>query len=101
MTDHRRSGVSFDALEADLQSVSYPIDRADLIARLGERPVAHANGTVTLASVLGTGGDEEFGSAEDVREAVLNLIGEEAEGRIGYTDREPNARGPDYEQQSF
>lgn len=101
MTDHRRSGVTFGDLQTDLEAEDYPLSAEELLERYGEREVTHANGTATLREVIEPSGEETHDSADDVIQAVLNMIGEDAEGRVDYTDREPNARGEEYEQESF
>lgn len=101
MTDNRRSGVTFGALQDDLEVEDYPLSTEELLERYGAREMAHANGSVTLREVIEPMGEESYRSANEVQQAVLNMIGEGAEGRKEYTDREPNARGANFEQQSF
>lgn len=101
MTDDRELGVSFDTLNDALETVNYPIAASTLIEEYGDREVSHANGTATVREILEPSGEESYESADEVRQSILNMLGEEAEGRVGYTDREPNARAPEFDQESF
>lgn len=86
MTDDRESGVEFGPLAADLEDLDYPISNAALVDRFGDRDVDHANGTTSLREVLGSV-DDEYESAEEVRQTVFSMIGEDAVGREAYSDR--------------
>lgn len=101
MGDNRDVGIEFGDLTGDLEAESYPLSAEDLLDRYGDRRLEHANGTVTLQELLEESPRDAYESADDVHQAVLNMVGEYAEGRLDYTDREPNARGEDFEQQSF
>lgn len=101
MGDNRDMGIEFGDLQNDLEAEEYPIPAEDLLSRYGDRRLGHANGSVTLFELLDEGSKETYRSADDVHQAVLNMVGDYAEGRKDYTDREPNARGEDFEPQSF
>ena len=101
MGDNRDVGIEFGDLQGDLEAESYPLAADELLHRYGDRRLEHAGGGVTLRELLGAGAVDSYESADDVHQAVLNMVGREAEGRLGYTDREVNARGGDFEQQSF
>lgn len=101
MSDNRDVGLEFGDLQDDLEAADYPLSNDELLEQYGDREVRHANGTESLRSLLGALEDNTYDSADDVHQAVLNMVGEGAEGRQDYTDREPNARGEDYEPQSF
>jgi len=101
MSDNRDVGVTFGDLQDDLEGEKYPISADELLDRYGDRRVDYANGSASLRELLAEGSEATYESADDVHQAVLNMVGEEAEGRQDYTDREPNARGEDFEQQSF
>lgn len=87
MSDNRDRGVEFGALADDLAEASYPMSTTTLLERYGERELEHASGTVSLGEVLPAELDREFDGVEDVRDSVLNMIGEAAVGREGYSDR--------------
>lgn len=101
MTENRRSGVSFGDLQDKLEREAYPMSTDTLLEKHGERELTHANGAETLREIIEPMGHDTFDSVDEIQRAVLTMIGDEAEGRKDYTDREPNARGADFEQQSF
>lgn len=81
--------------------MNYPVAASTLFEEHGDREISHANGTTTVREILEPSGEEGYESPDGVRQSILMMIGEEAEGRVGYTDREPNARAPEFEQESF
>lgn len=101
MSDNRDVGVTFGDLQDDLEGEEYPISADELLERYGGREVRHAGGSATLRELLSGASEETYESPDAVHQAVLNMVGEGAEGRKDYTDRETNARGEDFEQQSF
>lgn len=101
MGDNRDMGIGFGDLHEDLETIEYPISAGELLERHGDHRLEHANGSVSLRELLEDGSEEAYESPADVHQAVLNMVGDYAEGRKDYTDREPNATGEDFEQQSF
>lgn len=87
MSDNRDRGVEFGALADDLADASYPMSTSELLEQYGDRELEHASGSVSLREVLPAELDREFEGVEDVHDAVLNMIGEAAVGREGYSDR--------------
>lgn len=87
MSDNRNRGIEFGDLAQDLADESYPMTKAELLERYGDRELQHASGTVALHEVLPAEGEREYGDVDDVRDSVLNMIGEAAVGREGYSDR--------------
>ncbi|WP_435346357.1 DUF5789 family protein [Haloarchaeobius sp. HRN-SO-5] len=100
MTDEREQGVDFGDVQDELESETYPLSTDELVEKYGDRELSHANGTVTLGEVVEPL-DEDYRSYDEVKRAVLTMVGEEAEGRTGYTDRGQNATAEDYDQHSF
>lgn len=101
MGKNRDMGIEFGDLHDDLEAGEYPLTAEELLERYGERRVEHASGAVTLRELLEESSEGGYGSAEEVRQAVLNMVGDGAGGRKAYTDREQNATGRGYEPQSF
>ena len=101
MSDNRDVGVTFGDLQDDLEAEEYPISAAALLERYGDREVEHAGGSASLRELLSGAEERTFESPDDVHQAVLNVVGEGAEGRTDYSDRGPDAPGEDFEQQSF
>ena len=92
--DTREQGVEFGDLAAELEDHEYPATRDELVAEYGDYELHMGGGTETFGAVLGREGDatgsddeQEFESAEEVRQAVFNLVGSEAVGRENYSDR--------------
>ncbi|NEU58871.1 hypothetical protein [Halorussus sp. MSC15.2] len=85
--DDRTLGLDFSNIEDDLENEEYPISADELLERYGDREIGMSDGSESFREVLVTGGDEEFESADEVRQTVLNRVGSEAVGRKGYTDR--------------
>jgi hypothetical protein len=101
VTSDRNLGLEFGSLEAALDGESYPLTTAELLGAYGEREIEHANGAATLQSILDPQDEETYDSAGEVRQSILNMIGDEAIGRKFYSDRETNDTELGYEEQSF
>ena len=85
-----------------LNDHSYPATTAALIDAYGHLELNHQNGTETLGEVLSRIGGETYESADDARLAAMSVLGSDAIGRKGYSDRDPIAIGEDGpEQVSF
>ena len=87
MSDNRDRGIEFGDLSDDLKSESYPLSKAELLERYGDRELEHSGGTVTVEELLVEEGDREFENADAIHEMLLNMVGSEAVGREGYSDR--------------
>lgn len=89
--DDRESGVAFGDLAEALEAHEYPADLEELLAEHGDATVGLESGDRTFAEVMEPMREADdgttFESADEVRQAVFNLVGDEAVGRRGYTDR--------------
>ncbi|MGM0591242.1 MAG: DUF5789 family protein [Halobacteriota archaeon] len=88
--DTRESGVEFGELKGKLESHDYPASTEKLVEAYGVYELELQDGVRTFAEVLKPGEmdhDETFESAEEVQQAVYNMLGSEAIGRKGYSDR--------------
>lgn len=83
----RESGVELGALSEKLDGHSYPTSTDELLAEYGDHEIELPNGSETFAQVLEPMADESFDSADAVRQAIFNMVGAEAVGRKGYSDR--------------
>jgi len=89
----RRQGIGFGRLDQTLEEHAYPTTQAELIDEYGAYELDTGDGSETFAAVLQrleTETDEQsrsFRSADAVRQAVFNLVGADAVGRRGYSDR--------------
>ncbi|EMA51972.1 DUF5789 family protein [Halococcus salifodinae] len=99
----REQGVEFGPLANRIDNHSYPATSTDLIEDYGDYEVELPDGTQTLENLFEPLQGEEFDSAEDARQAVLNMVDDRAIGRKGYSDRSPPAPGEetDWEPESI
>lgn len=72
---------------------NYPTTTAELIEQHGETELKLPNGAVTLGAVLSRLPNEELETEEDARFTTYSMLGEEAIGRKGYSDRDPSCPG--------
>jgi len=100
--DDREQGIEFGGLDDDLEEVDYPITNEELVERFGTRTLGTADGEVTVRETLAGQSDVTYESPGDVHDAVLNMVGSEAVGRKGYSDREPSIDdGREDDEESF
>lgn len=86
MEDDREQGVQLAAFGEVIESLDYPTTAAAIVDDHGDVEIELTDGTETVAELLGPM-DDEFGSPEEVRQAVYNMVGDGAVGRERYTDR--------------
>jgi hypothetical protein len=85
--DTREHGIEFGALTSDLEDESYPLSHETLLNRYGDRELGLTGEQVTLREVLSPEQEGEYEDAESVRQAVFNMVGDDAVGREEYSDR--------------
>jgi len=101
-TPDRAAGVEFGELEAALSAQEFPCSGRELIDACGDREVEHQRGVTRFGDLFEPLAEQQFDSPGAVHQAVLSVIGEEAVGRKGYSDRDPTRRDePDAEDRSF
>lgn len=90
-SDAREQGVDFAPLEGELADQSYPVTQSALLASVGDVELELAGGATTVREILGDreadDGEPTYDSDDDVRQSLLNMVGDEAVGRTDYTDR--------------
>ena len=89
-SNDREQGIDYGQLNEKLEQQDYPISAESLIDEYGEYEIDHQNGTKTLQEVfdpLTESDGQTFDSADQVRQMILNMIGSDAVGREGYSDR--------------
>jgi hypothetical protein len=88
-SDSREQGVEIGALAEELEDHSYPTSTEELLAEYGDYEVELPSGSASLEEVLGEGsaGSQTYESPDEVRQMIYNMVGAEAVGRKGYTDR--------------
>jgi hypothetical protein len=87
--DSREQGVDIGPLADELDDHSYPTTTSELVAEYGDYEVELPDGTQSFGDILDglEGEDEEYDSADQVRQMIYNMVGSEAVGREGYSDR--------------
>lgn len=89
--EHRESGVEFGDLADHLAAHEYPASLAALVDAYGDETLDLHGDDVTfrelMQPLLESGEETTYGDAEEVRQDVLNFVGDDAIGREGYSDR--------------
>ncbi|WP_253737719.1 DUF5789 family protein [Halohasta salina] len=88
--DSRELGVDFGDLGEELETHEYPTSVDTLVEAYGDHELELPSGEESFEEVLGPYTDEpdqQFTDAGEVRQAVLNMVGEGAVGEAGYSDR--------------
>jgi len=101
MGDNRDRGIEFGDVIDDLEAESYPLSKAELVDRYGDRELEHSSGAVTLEELLVEEGDREFENADEIHDTILNMVGAEAVGRQRYSDRGAGTAEQDGDDASF
>lgn len=83
----RVQGIEFGDLEQRLQSVSYPVTGDELIGRLGGETVELTDGSLRVETALDDHRDQHFGTTDEVLQTLKQMVGSDAFGRAGYSDR--------------
>jgi hypothetical protein len=85
--DTREQGVELGDLAGALERHDYPTTNEELVADLGDRELDLPEGKTTLRETLGPQSDTTYESPEEVEQAILNMVGQDAVGREHYSDR--------------
>ncbi|WP_336023307.1 DUF5789 family protein [Halobellus salinisoli] len=86
----REHSIGFGALTGDLEDESYPLSHETLLIRCGDRVLDLVGDQVTLREVLSPEQERQYEDAESVRQAVFNMVGDEAIKQRDYSDRGGN-----------
>lgn len=97
--DSREQGVEFGSLAEDLEEADFPMGKDELLETYGDEEIVLEDDTQTLREILEPLGQDEFESTDEIRQSVLNMVGDEAVGRKNYSDRgdETDVGGEDEE----
>ncbi|MDZ5810904.1 hypothetical protein U4E84_06050 [Halorubrum sp. AD140] len=99
--DSRKQGVELGPLADDLEDEEYPLELGALLERYGDREVGLGDDTSTLRTVLGPQDEATYDSADDVRQSIVGMVGDEAIGRKNYTDRGGNTEAEEGDEESM
>lgn len=89
--DTREFGIEFGTLAEDLESESYPLTHETLLSQYGEYEIGLQDSDVPLHEILTPENEQEYEDPESVRQTILSMVGSDAIGRKGYSDRGGNA----------
>jgi hypothetical protein len=78
-----------------IDATEFPLTSEEFISEHGDHTIELANGSETVAEVLGRMGPETYDSAEDVTTALFTGVSHEAIGRRFYSDRDAYTLGED------
>ena len=106
--DNRELGVELGDLGDDLENHDYPATQDELFEEYGDEEVDMGEETMTFEELIGPLNEDEYESYDEVEQAIMNMVSDEAIGRKNYSDRTPPATGenrqeeggPDQEGQS-
>lgn len=99
--ENREQGVEFGSLADDLKAESYPMKKTELLETYGDRELELQNGGETLREVLEPMGETTYESAEDVMQAIIGMVDDQAIGRKHYSDRGGRPRTDDRNEESM
>jgi hypothetical protein len=97
--DEREQGVDFGDLDDELDAQEYPVGKDELVEEFGDHELDLPGGETTFEDALEgyEPTDGEFEDADAVRSAVKNMVGDEAVGSEGYSDRGAGTEGEENE----
>jgi hypothetical protein len=96
--DSRELGVEFGDLAEDLENHEYPTNVETLVDEYGDRELELSSGEESFGEIIEPyteEPDQQFNDAGEVRQAVLNMVGTDAVGEAGYSDRGVDSEGDD------
>lgn len=97
--DHRDRGIELGTLPEKIDTVTFPIEKNQLLEECGGHELAFENGDrTTVSSVLGPVGVDEFGSSDELFETIYTMVGRGAVGQAGQTGRGTSDLTPPDEQ---
>lgn len=108
-TKSREYGIEFGALAEQLAEHEYPTTTGRILDAYGDATLELQNGSRTLGEVFSASAQHpddsdaiayrsiSYESADEVRQAIYNLIGSNAVGREHYSDRDSPAVGEERE----
>ncbi|NKE34231.1 hypothetical protein GWG54_00055 [Natronococcus sp. JC468] len=91
--DSRELGVDLSDVEDELQSLEYPVGQDELLEKHGDQEVGMGEESATLEELLEPLNEDEYESYDEVEQAIMNMVGDDAIGRKNYSDRTPPATG--------
>lgn len=93
--ENRELGVELGDLGDQLRNREYPVSQDELLEAHGDAELDMGEETATLEEVIGPLNEDEYESADEVEQAIMNMVSDDAIGRKNYSDRTPPAPGED------
>lgn len=78
--------VRFSELERTLQRIEYPVSRESAASQLADVKLILADGETNLGELIGSAGDDEFESPEDLLSGLHNMLPRGAVGEPHQSD---------------
>lgn len=100
----REQGVEFGEFEKTMEEIDYPIDHEEVVEQHGDAELGLPDGETTLEEVLAPLEDDQqtYEDAGELETMIMNMVGDDAVGREGYSDRGDEAQqAEEDEQESF
>ena len=81
-------GVDFTDLESVFGELEYPITKAEVVDRYGNREIGRTNAApISVRDLYEDMGEETFESTEALQQSILNYMPRDTVGRARYSDR--------------
>lgn len=99
--DSREQGVEFGKFEQTMEEIDYPIDNEELLEQYGDAELELSGEPTTLSEVLEPVQDDEqtYENEEDLETMIMNMVGDDAVGREGYSDRGGSAESEEADEE--
>lgn len=91
----REQGVDLGDLHEKLETHDYPASKEDLLKAYRDHVLEFGDGRATFADLLEPTNQGTYDSEMEVKQTIMNMVGDEAIGRKNYSDRTPPAPGED------
>lgn len=85
--DSRAHGIELGSLAEELEEESYPMTKEEVLERYGDHEIDLQSGKTTVDEILDPEQERDFEDPQGVRQAIFNMVGDDAVGREGYSDR--------------
>jgi len=86
---------SLTEAEETFEAQTFPCTGSELVSEYGDLELELPNCETTIADVFEALPNAEFATSEEACEAAYGVLGEDAIGRKGYSDRDPTMPGED------
>jgi hypothetical protein len=85
--------MRLNGTQAIIDATEYPLSSEEFVSEHGDHVIEHANGSETVAEVLGRMGPETYTCADDITTALYTAVSHGAIGRRFYSDRDAYTLG--------